>query len=70
MKLAGSVISSTEAKMKCGHEKVPLTDPGGPDLRIRGFTDEPLMALSEGLGNSFSIKFKSMSLANHGEGHP
>lgn len=69
MKLTGSVISSTEAKMKCGHGKVPLTDPGRTDIRIRGFTDEPLMALSEELGNSFSIKFKFMSLANHGEGH-
>lgn len=56
--------------MKCGHGKVPLTDPGGTDIRIRGFTDEPLMTLSEELGHSFSIKFKFMSLANHGEGHP
>ena len=64
--MTDSVISSTEVKMKCA----PFTDPGGTGIRIRGFTDEPLMVLSEELGNSFSIKFKFMSLANHEEGHP
>lgn len=70
VQMTDSVILSTEAKMKCVHEKVPFTDPGRTAIRIRGFIDEPLMVLSEKLGNSFSIKFKFMSLANHGEGHP